>query len=289
MRTLLLLIALGLFAAADVALAASARRLEIVRADDSVLKVAIFDRRAGAGNRALLLVQGSDCRRAEAHSWLSQALAGASVRWVVMVEKDGAAESGDCGPVYESHATEEARWFDHLVAMRRLKTELGLREKGAFQVLAVSAGGLTGCAMAGASSDVGALALLGTGGGMTFDQELDKLTKGDARLAAERRRIRTDPRLGKTWLGSTNPEIWWWSVLSKRCLPLLNGYSGPLLVVHGARDSSTPVESARTLVAGVRRPNVTYVELDTDHDLGLTTLPPEQNGVARALAWLRTR
>lgn len=88
-------------------------------------------------------------------------------------------------------------------------------------------------------------------------------------------------------MGRTNPEIWWWSALGKRCLPLLEAYKGPLLVVHGSRDVSTPVESARRLAAGVSRPAVTYEELDTGHDLGLSTLPPAATGVARALAWLR--
>lgn len=272
------------------AVAAPERRdLQIRRADDSLLTVEIYDRKAGPPDQALMVVQGSTCNTTQSLAWFDQVLREASARWVVVVAKDASSDAGVCGPGYEAHATEEARWFDHLSAARRLKQELKLRDHGAFQLLAVSAGGLTACAMAGASEDVSALALLSTGGGLTFRDELEILTKGDPKFAEQRLRIQSDPRLGKTWMGQTNPEIWWWSVLGKRCLPLLDGYRGAVLVVHGVKDTSTPIESARTLVRGLeaRGVEVSDIELPTEHDLGTKDLPPEENGLGRALAWLK--
>lgn len=274
------------------AVAAPERRdLQIRRADDSLLTVEIYDRKAGPPDQALMVVQGSTCNTTQSLAWFDQVLREASARWVVVVAKDASSDAGACGPEYEAHATEEARWFDHLSAARRLKPELKLRDHGAFQLLAVSAGGLTACAMAGASEDVSALALLSTGGGLTFKDELEILTKGDPKFAEQRLRIQSDPRLGKTWMGQTNPEIWWWSVLGKRCLPLLDGYRGGVLVVHGVKDTSTPIESARTLVRGLeaRGVEVSAIELPTEHDLGMKDLPPEANGLGRALAWLNGR
>ncbi|WP_217352831.1 S9 family peptidase [Sphingomonas sp. ID1715] len=266
------------------------RDLQIRRADSSTLNVEVYDRGLGAADRALVVVQGSTCNTTQSLKWFDQVMRGAATRWVVVVAKDGSSGNGACGAGYEAHATEEARWFDHLVALRRVKQELHLRSDGAFQLLAVSAGGLTACAVAGATQDVSAVALLSTGGGITFEQELGILTKGDPRFAERRRRVQTDPRLGQTWMGDTNPEIWWWSVLDKRCLPLLDNYRGPVFVAHGLSDTSTPIESARSLVESLkaRRLDVTSVELPTEHDLGLSTLPANENGIGRALAWLKT-
>lgn len=283
---------IAVLAANGVAAAASpSRTLEIPRADGTSIQVALFDRGAGPADRLLLVVTGSDCRKAVAQRWIDQTVAAAGPRWVAVLDKDGASADGTCGAAYEAHATEEARWYDHLAAMRRLKHELGLRPSGAFQVMALSAGGLTGCALAAASDDVGALALLSTGGGMIFADELRLLSKGDADMAANIERMSRDPRMGQTWMGGTNPQIWWWSVLGKRCLPLLRGTTIPVLIVHGDKDTSVPVESARTLRDGLAGagPAVTYVEMPTEHDLGLKNLPADQNGVARALAWLGAR
>ncbi len=291
MKLLIIALALAALLPSWTQAAPAPRLVEITRADDSVAAVEVYDRGDGVADRALLLVQGSTCMTSDAITWRDQVLREAAVRWVAIVRKDGAAADGSCAADYEAHAVEEARWFDNLAAVHRLKAELRLRERGAFDVLAVSAGGLTACALAGATDDVGALALLSTGGGMTFEAELDLLTKGDAQLAEQRRRVRTDPRLGKTWMGETNPEIWWWSVLGKRCAPLLEGYAGPTLVIHGVKDESTPVESARALVETLKargRP-VDFVEMPTGHALGLKSLPADQRGIGRAMAWFKRR
>lgn len=286
--TFLAIASVLLLTTASASAAIERRDLKIRRADDSLLTVEIYDRGAGSEDRALLIVQGSTCKTTRSLIWFDQVLERSTTRWVAVVEKDGASDTGACGPDYEAHSTEEARWYDHLLAARRLKDELHLRRHGAFQVLAVSAGGLSACAMAGATDDVGALALLSTGGGITFKEELDLLRKEDPEFAEQRRRVQSDPRLGKTWLGETNPEIWWWSVLSKRCLPLLDGYRGPVLIIHGVNDTSTPVESARTLSLGLkaRGAAVTSIELPTEHELGTKTLPPAHSGIGRALDWL---
>ena len=262
--------------------------LRVARADDSTLEVSLFDRGRGPADRLLLVATGSDCRDAASQRWIDQVVAGASPRWVAVVEKDGASPEGRCGAGYEAHAVEEARWFDTISAMHALKRRLHLRERGAFQVLAISAGGLTGCAVAGAGDDVDALALLSTGGGLTFAQELAILNKDHPRLRAQQVPVQEHPQIGRTWQGETNPEIWWWSVLPKRCLPLLASFAGKVLVEQGEQDDSTPVASATALVDGLKREHVAvdFIRMPTGHDLGLASLPPERNGVARALTWL---
>ncbi|NEX94425.1 hypothetical protein [Caulobacter sp. 17J65-9] len=257
------------------------RTIDVKRADGSSIDVRVHDRGHGAADQALLLVSGSDCKSIEALGWSTLAAETDGPRWVVAVDKEGASRDGTCGPTYESQSTEQARWFDHVAAMNRLKRELGLRDRGAFRVFAVSAGGLTACALAGATDDVEAVALLSTGGGMTFDQELSLLTKDDPDFAKQKHRVASDPRVGATWLGATNPEIWWRSVLPTRCLDLMEGYRGRVLVAHARGDESTPVESARRLVEGLKAQGLTpeYVEIDGGHALNREVL-------ARAFEWL---
>lgn len=264
------------------------RSIEVSRADDSTVDVQLIDRGSGTPDRVLLVIAGSDCRTARAQSWIDQILMAASVRWVALVEKEGSTATGRCGADYERYSTEEARWYDHLQAMRRLKRDLGLRAQGAFQVIGISAGGLTACAVAGATEDVGDIALLGAGGGVTFAEELALLTQGEAAMAADIARVGRDPRLGRNWMGDENPEIWWWSVLDKRCRPLLNGYRGRALIVHGTKDESVPLHSARTLASALKASSVevSYLELDTGHDLGQKDGPAASNGVAHAMNWL---
>ncbi|MCE2987681.1 MAG: hypothetical protein LW830_07480, partial [Phenylobacterium sp.] len=97
------------------------RDLQIRRADDSLLTVEIYDRKVGSPDQALMVLQGSTCNTTQSLAWFDQVLREASTRWVVVVAKDASSDAGVCGPGYEAHATEEARWFDHLSAARRLK------------------------------------------------------------------------------------------------------------------------------------------------------------------------
>ncbi len=262
--------------------------IRVPRADNSTLEVTLFDRERGQADRALLIVTGSDCKNAASQRWIGQVVAGAPFRWIAVVEKDGASPEDRCGAGYEHHATEEARWFDTLAAMHALKEKLHLRNERAFQVLSISAGGLTGCAVAGATSDVSALALLSTGGGLTFAQEMAITDKDHPRIREQQGWVQDHPQIGRTWLGETNPEIWWWSALPKRCLPLLATYHGRVLVEQGDEDDAVPLASATSLVDGLKHEHVAvdFVRFHTGHDLGLSNLPSQENGIARALSWL---
>ncbi|MBE7219642.1 MAG: hypothetical protein INR64_14310 [Caulobacteraceae bacterium] len=126
---------------------------------------------------------------------------------------------------------------------------------------------------------------------MTFAQEMDVLSKNDPHQKERRGWVQAHPQIGRTWLGDTNPEIWWWSALSKRCLPLLAGFHGRVLVEQGTKDEDVPFVSATSLVEGLRRDGakVEFHQMATGHDLGLSSLAEQENGVAYALGWMRRR
>lgn len=272
------------------ALAQESRRIEIPRGDGTTIDINVWDRGDGADG-ALLLIGGSDCLLNQHRAFFPRLLAGASKRWVVSVEKEGASETGRCAEGYERTSPESQRALDHVRAMTWMKRELDLPSTRAFQVVGTSAGGFAACAVAGATDDVGALALMSVAGGQSFEADMRDLTQNSGRIAAEIDRVLVTPRLGQTWLGEDNPEIWWWSALPLACADQLEGWSGPTLVLHGAADEAVPVASARLLAEKlrVREASVDYVELaGAGHDLFINAAerPVEGDGLDIALKWL---
>lgn len=274
------------------------RRIELPRGDGTTIDISIWDRGAGA-DLALVVLGGSDCLPNEHRSWFGRVLEGAEARWVVSVDKEGAghdpAAPDQCGPTYEQTSVEARRALDHVRALTWLRRDLDLPASAAFQLLATSAGGTAACAVAGATDDVQAMALLSTAGGASFADDMRQLTENEARIATEMERIQTDPRLGQTWLGSDNPEIWWWSALPLDCAGQMDGYAGPVLVVHGSEDQSSPVGSARRLVTLLEQRDgvsVDYVEMPgAGHDLFIASAdkPEGGDGLDVALDWLADR
>lgn len=271
------------------------RRIELPRGDGSTIDISVWDRGEGA-DRALVVIGGSDCLLNEHRSWFGRVLTGAPTRWVVSVDKEGASANGDvCGPTYEQTSPEPIRALDHIRALNALRADLDLPDVGGFDIIATSAGGMAACAVAGATRDVASLALLSTGGGRPFVEDMRQLTENADRIDREMDRVMTDPRRGQTWLGATNPEVWWASALPLDCVGQLAGYTGEVLILHGDQDSSSPVDSARLLAAHLQesRPGgVDYIELaGAEHDLfiGSADKPPEGDGLSRALDWLASR
>lgn len=268
------------------------RRLEIPRGDGSTIDVAIWDRGDGI-SRATIVLGGSDCLKNEHRGWMRRVIDGAATRWVVSIDKEAAWDNPDaCDPAYEALSTEPRRALDVIRAMTWLKRDLSLPGTGGFHVIATSAGGMPACAAAGATEDVGALALMSTAGGVSFEADMRLLTENVGRIGEEMDRVRTAPRLGHTWLGATNPEIWWWSALPLDCSGQIDGWRGPVLILHGSEDRSSPVTSARRLAEVLGQRDgvvVTYRELPgAGHDLFIAAeaKPEGGDGLDIALTWL---
>jgi len=269
------------------------RRVEIARGDGTTIDITVWDRGSGT-HKALIVIGGSDCLKNEHRTWMPRVIAEAPTRWVVSVDKEGARDDSEsCSAEYERTSIEPQRALDHIRAMTWLKHELNLPGMKAFQVMASSAGGAAACAIAGATDDVDAVALMSTTGGQSFQADMRQLTRNADRIGAEMDRVLSDPRMGQTWLGSTNPEIWWWSALPLECPAQMEGWQGPVLILHGSADESSPVTSARMLAETLKlRPGVyvAYRELlGAGHDLFIASSekPEGGDGLDIALNWLR--
>lgn len=286
-------LALAVLAGSAQAQTPEPQRFERLRGDGTTIDIALWDRGVGSAG-ALLVIGGSDCLKNEHRPWMARVIAGSDMRWVVSVDKEGAGAEGNvCSPEYERTSIESQRALDHIRAMTWLKRELALPAVGGFQVMATSAGGAAGCAIASATTDVGALVLMSTAGGRSFEADMRELTQNSERISSEIDRVLSSPRMGATWLGASNPEIWWWSALPLDCAAQMEGWRGRVLILHGNRDESSPVDSARRLAAVLEaRPGVEveYRELDgAGHDLFIaaTEKPASGDGLAMALDWLR--
>lgn len=267
------------------------RRIEIPRGDGTTIDIAVWDRGEGT-DRALIVIGGSDCLQNEHRSYFGRVLDGASKRWVVSIDKEGAGrDAATCGETYERTSPESQRALDHVRAVKWIREALPLGPGPSIDVLATSAGGNAACALAEATEAIGKLAFLATGGGQTFDSDMRELTGNAPAISEGLDRMRQAPRLSQTWLGGSNPEIWWWSALPLTCAPQMWGWSGRVLILHGDMDQSVPVESARTMAAqlsGQSGVMVTYRELTgAGHDLfiRLDTKPDEGDGLEQALNW----
>lgn len=300
LKPLRLLTALALGLACSPAVASDAfsspRRVEVTRGDGTTIDIVVWDRGEGT-NAATLVLGGSDCKAGEHRQWTRRVVDGAPTRWVVAVDKEGAgADANICGPTYEQTSVESQRALDVIRAMTRLKRELGLPASGGFQIIATSSGGMAACGAAGATTDVAALALLSTAGGAAFEADMRQVTQDSGGgFAAQMERVRTDPRMGQTWLGQSNPEIWWWSALPLDCTGQLDGWQGAVMIVHGSADTASPVSSARLLAETLaQRPGVTvdYREMEgAGHGLFITApdKPQGGDGLDIALGWLSAR
>lgn len=212
---------------------------------------------------------------------------------MVSVDKEGAGRDAEaCGETYEQTSPESQRALDHVRAVKWIRQALPLGVGPSIDVLATSAGGNAACALAGATETVGKVAFLATGGGRTFDADMRELTGSASQIVEGLDRMRQAPRLGQTWLGGSNPEIWWWSALPLTCAPQMWGWSGRVLILHGDMDQSVPVESARIMAEQLSaQPGVMviYRELaGAGHDLFIRsdTKPDEGDGLDQALNWL---
>lgn len=116
-----------------------------------------------------------------------------------------------------------------------------------------SEGGTVAAAMARAEPRITHLILLGAGGGMTQAEELTLLSTRDPatgygtpeELEDAFADIRSQPDADREWLG--HPYRRWSSFLWSRPADDLLATSIPVFLAQGDRDTSVPVESARSL------------------------------------------
>ncbi|HMN40597.1 MAG TPA: alpha/beta hydrolase [Phycisphaerales bacterium] len=255
-----------------------AGRGERVKADDGfevmAYRFTLSPRPAGEPRATVLYIQGSEDRSVTGSMG---ALAGfcAMNAPVIAGERRGVSPDGSVDrEVALKHATRACRVGDAM-AVLRWGTASAPAGKPVV-VLGASEGGDVAAAVAARAPGVTHVILLGSGGGWTQEEEFRHFvrTRGayldlkseedlDARVAD----IKAHPDADTMWAG--HPYRRWGTFMFERAADDLLGVDCPILVVHGDRDESVPVEGARALKAEFERAgktNLTLVEIPgADH------------------------
>jgi pimeloyl-ACP methyl ester carboxylesterase len=245
------------------------------RDDGSLIHWSLDRRRGGPKQGILLIAQGSGCLAASENSNLVRAKGLLPDFAVVTVEKYGVGPHdvpkdpfGGCSPAFYAHHTISQRVADY----QRILVQV---EKSPWwDGRLVSFGGSEGGAavsMLARRIQPTALVVFSTAPGRSFRQTFKLAVPSEvaAQADAEFARIKADPLSPKLWGG--NSYRWWADILDHDLTADLLSVRAPILMVHGERDRSSPVQVARTVQDDFRREgrcNLTYWELPGyDHEM----------------------
>lgn len=275
--------------------AAEPVRRESRRSDGSVLHWAVEAPRSGEPRGVLVVAQGSGCLPTTMNPRLREFHAVAPDHAVVTVEKYGVAPQDapkdpteDCRPEYWAKHTITQRANDYAQVLEELRAEPGW--KGPLVLFGGSEGG---AAVVRAAHQVRPTAVIvySTGLGGRFEDTIKAVLPPAvaAQVEAEMAAARANPNSAKRWGGASYK--WWADVIDADLVDELRRSSAPVLTIHGGRDRSAPVSTARAVqdaYAGAGRCELTYWEYpDYDHfmeDAAGRSHRPEV--IARVRRWL---
>ena len=229
----------------------------------------------------------------------------------LMVEKPGVEPQADdvaveCSEEFKRHYDIDTRVTDHLRVLQHL-TATATWWNGELLVWGWSDGGDIAARLVTYRPQTTRAVLGAMGGGLTMEEHFELFwacpasgfeTDTDretclADLRGDFARIHDNPTWKETWSGHDNTNKVWATRLRARLSAPLADNRVPLLIVHGALDTdSTPVESARALVADLKASDntaFTYWEVPgMEH--GWTNLPNHRQSalISGMLDWLVT-
>jgi len=288
--------------------------LTVSRVDGTPIDVQLH-RPAAAGKIPLLVfIDGSLCIPSalnDSVGWLQQQLDGSHPFALAVVEKPGPVDPPrnpgggiDIGPdfrcsdAFRQHYTLDQRVIDHLRALQYLHRHAPWWN-GELWIWGFSDGGRIGAQLAAYAPQTRAVALIGFGGGVPMAESMQDMvcaangapTTCRQELRARMDAIRAEPVPGKDWMGEANTFAVWANRLDAVEANILRDLRAPLLVVHGERDGSVPVASARQLAAAMQGAGVPfrYVEVaGMRHSLWSTPTEAQALELHRdVLDWLR--
>lgn len=249
----------------------------------------------------VLAVDGSLCTPEESSEWIKWLAAqrnGAHPYTLVVVKKpsptvpdtepDGSYRIGPdfhCSDDFKQHYTLDQRVQDHLQALAYLRRFAPWWNRELL-IWGFSDGAHIGARVGVYSPETKAQVLVGLGGGTSMAVELQNMMCSEPKSAASCRsdyqeqlkKIRENPTFAQSWLGETNTYAVWKSRLDSVDLYSLQYSLAPVLLIHGSKDGSMPVQSARVLGEKLAPPKgpVEYKEVEgMNHGLG-SGLPPAQ-------------
>jgi len=255
--------------------AAASVDLTARRNDGSLIDWSLDRQHRGRKQGILLLAQGSGCLAATENPNLVRAKALLPDFAVVTVEKYGVRPHdapkdpfGGCSPGFHAHHTVSQRVADYQRVLARLRTAPWW--DGRLVLFGGSEGGAA-VSMLAARVRPTAVVVFSTAPGRSFRQtfKLSVPPEVAARADSEFARIKADPLSPKLWGG--NSYRWWADILDHDLTADLLSVRAPILLVHGERDLSGPVQIARTVRDEFRREgrcNLTYWEFPGyDHQM----------------------
>ncbi|MDH6232982.1 pimeloyl-ACP methyl ester carboxylesterase [Mesorhizobium soli] len=248
---------------------------ETPRADGSTIHWTL-DRPEGDGETALVVIaQGSGCAPAMASLSMRAARAAFAGLAALTVEKYGvdpkdspANDHLDCSQIFRERHTVSQRIADYRQIVESLRGAPWWN--GKLILFGGSEGGMTMAALAAdIRADIGIL--VSTGGGVTFGEEVRQAVPEDGRLTADAAfaKARQNPDSAELWAGQSLK--YWADGIDRRPVDDMLRADTEFLLIQGARDASTSVNTARMvsdLFAKDGRCNLTYWEFPAfDHGM----------------------
>jgi pimeloyl-ACP methyl ester carboxylesterase len=268
----------------------------IARRDDGSLIHWSLDRQHGGPKQGiLLLAQGSGCRAATENPNIVRAKHLLPQFAIVTVEKYGVGPReapknpfGGCSKAFYAHHTVS----QHVADYQRVLAEVEASPwwDGRLVLFGGSEGGAAVTILATRVKTT-ALVVFSTAPGRSF-RETFKLTVPKeiaAQADLEFARIKAAPLSPKLWGG--NSYRWWADILDHDLTADLLSVHAPILMVHGDRDRSAPVQIARMVRDDFQRAgrcNLTYWEFSGyDHQMQDAAGAPHIDEVVQRIAgWL---
>ncbi len=245
------------------------------RADGSRIHWTLSNAAQDRPNRVVLIAQGSGCSPARSSPSVAMLAEILSDYAVLTVEKAGVAPADvlterieGCSDTYLESHTVSQRVADVAAVLEDLK-ERRLFD-GDLVLFGGSEGGAVVSVLAHEAVETDAVVVLSTGTGLTMAEFLPLVAPPPAmeQMRAAFDGIRSDPDAAGV-LGGVSYN-WWRDVLDRRFSDDLLKADIPVLLIHGGRDKSAPVEAARAtrdaFVAAGQERRLTYWEFETwDH------------------------
>lgn len=287
------LIRLGIFwLLLSLAAAAPAATFAVERPDGS--RITYHIERQRERGPVLLMLQGSGCDSValnERIRWMAARLAPRHA--LLTIEKYGVAPGSDgasCTPEHMRGNTLSRRVLDALQIVARLRQERWWNRE--LILFGGSEGGAVAAMLAPLVPETKAVLIWSSGIGLPLGAMILSALPPPVRAEAARvfAEARADPSPERQWGGASYP--WWADAIDLVPARGLAQTRAPVLLIHGTRDQSAPVASARAardLVLAARKADFTYREYEGyDHFMvDSEGVDHRAEVVAAAASWLR--
>ncbi|MGZ8351239.1 MAG: alpha/beta hydrolase [Allosphingosinicella sp.] len=284
---------LALLLATNPASGQAAETRSVERPDGSRVSYHL-DRRDGSRRPVLLMLQGSGCDSVTTNDrirWMAPRLAPRHA--LLTIEKYGVAPGADgetCEADYWRGNTLHRRVLDALLVVADLRRQRWWN--GEIVLFGGSEGGAVAAMLAPLLPETEAAIVWSSGIGLPVGEMIRSVLPPPMQAESERvfAEARADPTGDRQWGGAS--YAWWADAIDLIPARSLAQTSAPVLLIHGTRDESAPVASARAAAALVRaggHRHFEYREYEGYDHFMIDAAGTDHRGevIAAASEWLR--